>query len=1199
MNKLINKLLLLCVIACSGFSVHAQGSEVQIGSGTTTTNLMPINYLYNYTYTQQIVLASEITAGGGHVGNITKIKYFWNSGTSMTQWNQLKVYLGNTNKTEFTSTTDWVQLANLTQVFDGVITGTVGNWIEISFTTPFNYTGGNLVIAVDENAPSYISTTFLAYNAVTNRGTHYRSDSTNPTADSPPTATGRVTSVPQLKIVIDAPITGTIALGAATPSCTNGVELVANVTTYAGFESYWQSSPTGTSTANPVSASYFAMANQPYYIRARYTSTNSWSTIATYNVTEIPTATLPPAPQAAQNPFCTTTGTSLTMPTAPSGTTYYWQGTDQFGLQTTDVASTPYAVTTNGTYYVRAYDNTTTCWSNASSVTLTSSSIIPPNPNPSPNVFTSCTGNTSIPLNTNVAINTAGSLSTGFPLGSGCTNGVMFDVTTHSSALDINALTLIPNTNGTNLTVSVYYKVGTYVGSATTPTAWTSAGTYTFSGTQNQQVLVPINSFNLAENTTYGIYLDYNAVYTNITSQQTWSNNDLTITSGNGICTSFTVGNALRAPNITIHYGDDFPSIASWYATPTGGVSFGQGPLEAIGTPVMPTATAGTYDFYVSANLNGCESTERALIQVNIGSVNVELAPQRVSCHNGSDGTLNVTNIDCGTAPFTYSINGGSYGPMPTNLTPGTYLVQVKDANNQESFPLNYVIENNGIPSGFVHNYVYDTEASITWTSNSDATAWTIEWGAPGFTPGTGTEIGSAVATSTTYVITDLIGDTNYDVYVAGSCGGTLLTSSYASTSILTECSIRDAIGYCEGFEDAANMNCWKVINNNNDGDFWGINTTATYAKTGTASAQLYTDYNAGNNDDYLVLPRMLFTGNEVMKFSYRARSTSEPNDLKVVVSTTGLNPSDFNTVLLDLPSFNNTTYRDTTINLTTVSGSAYIAFYVGPGGLDGYYINIDDVCIDICNPLPSYDGAITVCRTDNQVNMLEVVTSPYTHGDFRFSPNQGLINGSNFNISTLIDGVYDINYIVTGACSADTAIASITVVGPVSAGFDGVLTACKNQLINLHGALSGTVTMGGTWYDESNTAIASPYFQTGNQIGAQTYRYIVSNGACAPDTSEVMLVIQNCDFLGLEELADLEAVRVQPNPTKGQFQIVSGEGNNFNFTVMDINGRVILPSTKLDETTSLVDLSEFENGVYIVNISGLESNKMIRVIKQ
>ncbi|MFN8283267.1 MAG: T9SS type A sorting domain-containing protein [Chitinophagales bacterium] len=47
---------------------------------------------------------------------------------------------------------------------------------------------------------------------------------------------------------------------------------------------------------------------------------------------------------------------------APSGVTYYWQ-TSAGGTSTTNDAAASYKVTTSGNYYVRAQDNSTSCWS--------------------------------------------------------------------------------------------------------------------------------------------------------------------------------------------------------------------------------------------------------------------------------------------------------------------------------------------------------------------------------------------------------------------------------------------------------------------------------------------------------------------------------------------------------------------------------------------------------------------------------------------------------------------------------------------------------------------------------------------------------------------------------------------------------------------------------------------------------------------
>lgn len=202
MKGIRNSLFTLLSIAF-GLAATAQ-TNISVGSGTGTTSTEPINGYYGYSYTQNIYLASDmIAAGATSAGTISKIRFYYNSGGNGANSNNWTVYLGHTNKTAFTSNTDWVASASMTNCFSGTFTMPgAGNWVEITLTTPFQWNGiDNLIIGVDENQPSYASSTMYwkSTTAPSNRSIYYYNDNTNPDPASPPTASGTSNALPNLQ----------------------------------------------------------------------------------------------------------------------------------------------------------------------------------------------------------------------------------------------------------------------------------------------------------------------------------------------------------------------------------------------------------------------------------------------------------------------------------------------------------------------------------------------------------------------------------------------------------------------------------------------------------------------------------------------------------------------------------------------------------------------------------------------------------------------------------------------------------------------------------------------------------------------------------------------------------------------------------------------------------------------------------------
>ncbi|OEK01277.1 hypothetical protein BFP97_07015 [Roseivirga sp. 4D4] len=94
---------------------------------------------------------------------------------------------------------------------------------------------------------------------------------------------------------------------------------------------------------------------------------------------------------------------------------------------------------------------------------------------------------------------------------------------------------------------------------------------------------------------------------------------------------------------------------------------------------------AGTYTVVVR-DVNSCTVTTSITITepsvLGAGFNNIS----HISCNGANDGSAQI-DVTGGTAPFTYSVNGGSFSSSIdlNNLSPGGYAVVVRDANNCEA----------------------------------------------------------------------------------------------------------------------------------------------------------------------------------------------------------------------------------------------------------------------------------------------------------------------------------------------------------------------------------------------------------------------------------------------------------------------------------------------------------------------------------
>lgn len=181
----MKKILLSCLL----FLSMCFSAQITLGSGSTNVGVAPISTYYGYSYVQQIFTKQEINANAA--GNITGLKFYIDPTMSISNSSQWVVYLGLTNKTSFSTDSDWIPSSQLTQVFSGTVTNNNGV-IEIVFPTPFSYNNtSNLVIAAEENSSGYDNNNYdeamHVYNGAQNSTLYYKNDYTDPDPASPPT----------------------------------------------------------------------------------------------------------------------------------------------------------------------------------------------------------------------------------------------------------------------------------------------------------------------------------------------------------------------------------------------------------------------------------------------------------------------------------------------------------------------------------------------------------------------------------------------------------------------------------------------------------------------------------------------------------------------------------------------------------------------------------------------------------------------------------------------------------------------------------------------------------------------------------------------------------------------------------------------------------------------------------------------------
>ena len=222
----------------SGFA--QESTTITIGTGTSDTYTLPFNNYYRNSWNEMIYPASLIT----ETGNIVSIAFHVSAvPTSDYPFSTLTIYMGTRPDSVHPSTTSWLPMSDLTEVYSAtnVSSPTDTGWLIFELDSPFLYDGSeHLVIAISKTMATYSSALKFHYTTGPSGCSLYRqNDSDASYANHPGSNSGtNSTYRPNLQLTFTS-MTGDYCYSVKNLSATDVTTSDAKIT--------WQSSPSAIS----------------------------------------------------------------------------------------------------------------------------------------------------------------------------------------------------------------------------------------------------------------------------------------------------------------------------------------------------------------------------------------------------------------------------------------------------------------------------------------------------------------------------------------------------------------------------------------------------------------------------------------------------------------------------------------------------------------------------------------------------------------------------------------------------------------------------------------------------------------------------------------------------------------------------------------------------------------------------------------
>lgn len=312
-------------------------------------------------------------------------------------------------------------------------------------------------------------------------------------------------------------------------------------------------------------------------------------------------------------------------------------------------------------------------------------------------------------------------------------------------------------------------------------------------------------------------------------------------------------------------------------------------------------------------------------------------------------------------------------------------------------------------PTAAMSANITASSADLSWTPGGTETTWNLEYGATGFTQGSGTVISGITANP--YTLSGLMSNTTYDFYLQSDCGTG--TSVYAFGGTFTTACSAFSTPFSESFDLTTMPSCWTMYGS----DPWLFTTTwpaygagSIAEHTGNSGSFAGVDGSGGSatNDGTLESPFIDLTGltSPELRFYVFSNNTDFPNDNATVL----VEVWDGSTWTQELSyAGDNPAWVEQIVDLSSYSGNIKVRFIIDQTTMTGsaFYndIMIDDITVDNAPACPSP----TSLNVDSVNTTMAWLSWPVAAGAVSYQveyDTAGFSNGTGMTTTTTNDSV-------------------------------------------------------------------------------------------------------------------------------------------------------------------------------------------------